>query len=110
MGDVMSIHSGAVWMDFSHRVLLSGLGFVESLYDLMLRAGIWAVPAMFWLIPTAVAAHDVSGELLLAEPCNGLLDLHWAEQEGGAAASLSLPGRDMIQILQLTADLAARKG
>lgn len=63
-------------------------------------------------MPAAVAAHDGSGKLLSAEPRSGRLDLRWAEQEGGAASSSSLPARDMIQILQLIdcADLAARKG
>lgn len=40
MGDVTSIHCGAVWTDFLHGVLLSGLRFVESLHDFMLRAWI----------------------------------------------------------------------
>lgn len=33
-------------MDLLPRVLLSGVGIVESLHDVMLRAGSWAVPAV----------------------------------------------------------------
>ena len=64
------------------------------------------------IIPAAVAARDRSGKLLSAELCSGRLVLRWAEEEGGAASSPSLPARDMIQILQLIdcTDLAARKG
>lgn len=90
---------GAIWMDFLCRALLSSLGVVESLRDLVLRAQhgqlnhpCCVTGTAFGFVPVAVAACDGSGMRQWAGQGRGHLNLHWAEQQGGAASSWSLPG------------------
>lgn len=82
---------------------LCSLGVVESLHDLVLRAqhGELSCPCsvmgtVFGFVPIAVAARDGSGRWQWAGQGCGLLNLHWAEQQGGASSSCSLPGTRFI--------------